>query len=296
MKITALIVTYNRLEKLKSTVKATLALPFQYVVIVNNASTDETQAYLSGLNDPRICIITSETNSGGAGGFKKGAQWIIGNLDCEWILFYDDDAYPQADFYACALEARLCSEVVYCCGVSDRQGRECKMNLPWLRFPKGLVENIRYVFRPGEFVPQGNAAADVVTISFVGMLISRKQLASTLDYIHDELFIYFDDVYYGYHLTLSNIRITFNPLLKITHDIIQSNKRISAWKIYYLIRNLILNKKYFAQSAPFDNYYILLRLAKYLISCIRSAGASIYLKSFFRGIYDGIKGNTGKGY
>jgi len=295
MKITALIVTYNRLEKLKNTVEATLALPFQYVVIINNASTDETQAYLTSLRDSRICIISSEVNRGGAGGFKTGAEWIVSNLDCEWILFYDDDAYPESDFFRSAHEAALSSDSVYCCAVRDKQGRECKMNLPWLRFPKGLAENIRYFFRPEEFVPQTGTATSVVTTSFVGTLISRQQLANTLGYIHDELFIYFDDVYYGYHLTLDNIKIIFEPSLKMTHDIVQDNNRISAWKVYYLIRNLILNKKYFSDSAPFDIYYIILRLIKYLLFCIKSADATGYLKSFLRGIYDGARRNADKG-
>ncbi len=43
MKYTALIVTFNRLGKLK-TVEETLKLEFTNIVIVNNGSTDGTQA------------------------------------------------------------------------------------------------------------------------------------------------------------------------------------------------------------------------------------------------------------
>ncbi|MBN3339109.1 hypothetical protein H4W20_03762 [Klebsiella pneumoniae] len=50
MKYTALIVTFNRLGKLKKTVEETLKLEFTNIVIVNNGSTDGTQA----LRDPLI--------------------------------------------------------------------------------------------------------------------------------------------------------------------------------------------------------------------------------------------------
>ncbi|APV30190.1 hypothetical protein A6P37_09185 [Klebsiella pneumoniae] len=49
MKYTALIVTFNRLGKLKKTVEETLKLEFTNIVIVNNGSTDGTQALMNPL-------------------------------------------------------------------------------------------------------------------------------------------------------------------------------------------------------------------------------------------------------
>lgn len=46
MKHTALIVTFNRLEKLKKTVAETVKLHFTSIVIVNNGSTDGTSDWL----------------------------------------------------------------------------------------------------------------------------------------------------------------------------------------------------------------------------------------------------------
>ncbi len=58
MKYTALIVTFNRLGKLK-TVEETLKLEFTNIVIVNNGSTDGTQAWLSSIVDTRVIVLTS---------------------------------------------------------------------------------------------------------------------------------------------------------------------------------------------------------------------------------------------
>ncbi len=71
MKIAALIVTYNRIEKLKKCWAAVESLPFHEIVIVDNASTDGTFDWLMNLSDPRIKVISSEVNDGGAGGFLE---------------------------------------------------------------------------------------------------------------------------------------------------------------------------------------------------------------------------------
>ncbi|EMG3915983.1 glycosyltransferase, partial [Klebsiella pneumoniae] len=67
MKYTALIVTFNRLGKLKKTVEETLKLEFTNIVIVNNGSTDGTQAWLSSIVDTRVIVLTLTENTGGAG-------------------------------------------------------------------------------------------------------------------------------------------------------------------------------------------------------------------------------------
>ncbi|MEA7586077.1 alcohol dehydrogenase catalytic domain-containing protein, partial [Salmonella enterica subsp. enterica serovar Anatum] len=41
---------------------------------------------------------------------------------------------------------------------------------------------------------------DVQTVSFVGMIIDRKVLNNHLNDIHDELFLYYDDFFFGYKL------------------------------------------------------------------------------------------------
>lgn len=53
MNCSALIVTYNRLEKLKLTIANTVKLNFTAIVVVNNGSTDGTQAWLATLSDPQ---------------------------------------------------------------------------------------------------------------------------------------------------------------------------------------------------------------------------------------------------
>mgnify|MGYP000573889316 CR=1 FL=1 len=111
MKFAVTIVTYNRLELLKECVQQVLSqtVPFSYICIVDNNSTDGTSKYLDQLvaetqqpvplskNKPGISHSSSSGNIGGAGGFAKGIE-NLGKTDCDWILIIDDDAMIAADY------------------------------------------------------------------------------------------------------------------------------------------------------------------------------------------------------
>ena len=45
------------------------------------------------------------------------------------------------------------------------------------------------------------------------MIIKREVLNEHLHHIYDELFLYFDDLYFGYQLTLNGEKITYQPEL-----------------------------------------------------------------------------------
>ena len=70
--LVAVVVTFNRLDKLKLTLANLLQnspAGLASIVVVNNASTDGTADWLATQDDPRLDILTSATNRGRAGGF-----------------------------------------------------------------------------------------------------------------------------------------------------------------------------------------------------------------------------------
>lgn len=77
------------------------------------------------------------------------------------------------------------------------------------KHPHGFRENIEYQLDPNRYIPDATKNESVVSVSFVGMIISLDILADSTKYIYDELFIYFDDVYFGHHLRLNNVPIIF---------------------------------------------------------------------------------------
>ncbi len=87
------------------------------------------------------------------------------------------------------------------------------MNMPFSRVPTSLGDTVRYLRYPAEFIPAANRSMFVQTVSFVGMVIHRDLLATSLDYIREQLFIYFDDLYFGYQLSLAGEQIMYSPEL-----------------------------------------------------------------------------------
>ena len=69
VRITAFIVTYNRVEYLKKAIDSVLnqtCRDFE-LIILDNCSTDGTEEYVKSLNDDRITYIRHEKNIGGGG-------------------------------------------------------------------------------------------------------------------------------------------------------------------------------------------------------------------------------------
>jgi GT2 family glycosyltransferase len=296
MKTVALIVTYNRLDKLKLCWAATAQQSFDSIVIVNNASTDDTEGWLNTLNDPRLHLLHLKINSGGAGGFKQGASYISERIESDWVFIYDDDAYPQNNVVeAFVKNADLQNYGAFSCKVLDAEGMTCKMNLPWTKFPNTFQENISYLKDPTTFSASGLKSEDIISLSFVGAIVRSDVLSKTFNFIYDELFIYFDDIYFSHHLSLNSVRMSFLPDVFFTHDILQIPGPIKpVWKIYYLVRNMLLAKKYFGKDSPFSNWFILLRIVKYTLLVVKQADAFKYIKYFLTALWDGINSNVGK--
>lgn len=110
-KVTALIVTYNRLELLKECISALLnqTTSIESIVIVNNNSTDGTGEFLEKFSinqkKPNIIVENLTENLGGAGGFNYGIRTYMNKTSNEFIWIMDDDTIPENDALEKLLEA-----------------------------------------------------------------------------------------------------------------------------------------------------------------------------------------------
>ncbi|EPE9058684.1 glycosyltransferase [Klebsiella aerogenes] len=295
MKVTALIVTYNRLNKLKRCMAATLALDFSSVVVVNNASTDDTSSWLETINDPRLIIINEANNTGGAGGFYTGSSYICENLETDWVFFYDDDAYPERNLLK-NFETISCeSNAAYASLVTDLSGEVCSMNIPFTKIPYTTLELIEYSCSKKKYVPCITKSEKVATLSFVGACINKQVLTQKLHSIRSELFIYYDDLYFGFDLSSNDLNIRFSPELLFKHDVSQKEGGIyPEWKVYYLIRNLLLSLKIYKTTRPYSKLSIIFRVMKYFILSLKQKNKLKYIKYCVKACFHGLTGITGK--
>lgn len=132
-RVAAIVVTYNRKKLLKECIEALLGQTYHEldILIIDNASTDGTEALVKEYADSQVKYINTRANLGGAGGFqfgvKKGAE-----LGDDYLWLMDDDSIPTPT----ALEELI--------NVADKLGKFgflsskvlwkdqslCKMNVP----------------------------------------------------------------------------------------------------------------------------------------------------------------------
>lgn len=103
-RITAVVVTHNRLQLLERLVCRLGEIDgMDEVLVVDNASTDGTGAWLAEHGRDRVLGRTLDDNTGGAGGFHEGLRWALERgADLAWLM--DDDGLPEPDCLARLLD------------------------------------------------------------------------------------------------------------------------------------------------------------------------------------------------
>lgn len=105
-KVIGVILTYNRKELLERCLEAihSQSRPCDMVLVINNASSDDTLDFLRSGKYPNIKVYSLRKNVGAAGGFNAGFRLAYDNgADYVWMM--DDDVIPDSDALAKLLEA-----------------------------------------------------------------------------------------------------------------------------------------------------------------------------------------------
>lgn len=310
--LVAVVVTYNRLDKLQATLARLLESPpseLAALVVVDNASTDETGAWLAQQDDPRLDILRSETNRGGAGGFEMGMRRAMAQHDPDWLALMDDDGRPAQGGLAAfhGLEMHQAPEPGWdavAAAVYFPAGGICEMNRPsrnpfWHRreFLRTLFGGGRSGFhvQPSDYEGTG---LQIDVTSFVGFFISATAVRR-MGYPDPDLFIYGDDGLYTLELTRAGGRIGFEPSVRFEHDLntfvakdgaagAQRGRFIPLWKVYYYHRNLLM---LYRLAAGWLFWPVLLVIVPKWLSKIRlhRGERRAFLRLILRAIWDGLR-------
>ena len=250
-RLVAVVVTYNRLTQLRTTLARLLAAKpahVQAIVVYDNASSDGTTEYLASLNDPRLHICHSRHNLGGAGGFEAAMRAAVTRFDPDWLLLMDDDARPLPDALAAFHRAPREGFAAWAAAVCYPDGTICDMNRPWINPFRSAGTLLRALARGGRngfhMGPDDYAGPEIRPIdggSFVGLFLSRAAIGKA-GYPDGRLFLYGDDVLYTLGLSQAGGTIAFDPALRFEHDCATLSGRTLSplWKVYYFHRNQVL--------------------------------------------------------
>lgn len=256
MSIGVVLVTFNRIDKLKIALKAYESQSFKpkYILVVNNNSNDGTREFLEEWknikSDYERIVLNLDYNTGGSGGFYAGLKESI-KTDADWVWVADDDAYPKKDAFEIANDyiekndinniSALCGTVLKSDGKTiDFSHRRNICTMPLYRIKQPYSKNKDY--KKNEF--------EINAFSYVGTLINMEKLRKT-ELTKKDYFIYFDDTEHSYRLSKIG-KIICIPAIKVIHDAPHSDmKEIVKWKLYYLVRNTLdfihcnFDEKYF---------------------------------------------------
>lgn len=239
-KTTAVIVTFNRSAKLMKVLDALQAqtLPPDEVLVVDNASTDDTAALVSAraADMPSLRYLRLPQNIGGAGGFHEGMKEAYAQ-GANYFWISDDDAYPEPD----ALEKLLHALHTFEVQTGWRPGFACS-RVEWIDESLCEMNTPHPVWDWPRFVSAGQPWALVDSCSFVSCLVPRWAVKSHGLPIKD-YFIWFDDAEYTRRLSRSYPGI-FVPESRVVHDT-PDNKGVNyslvseknVWKFKYGARN-----------------------------------------------------------
>ena len=232
------IVTFNRLEKLKKALTAIekqTVLP-KYVIVVNNASTDGTGDFLSEWEKETApfekTIINKPENEGGSGGFYTGLERAQ-SLDADWIYVSDDDAYPYDDAFLAFNQyltthdttdvSSLCAAVIQYGKIALAHRRRITCHL--FTISESAVPEVEY---KRDYFPCD-------CYSFVGVFINKEKLRLA-GLPKKEYFIQWDDTEHSIRMSKVG-KIICLPAVRIDHEIEYSKNAGYQWKDYYGIRN-----------------------------------------------------------
>lgn len=188
-RIVAVVVTFNRLPLLQRLVARLGEVPgLAEVLVVDNASTDGTGAWLAGtptVGEVRVSVRTLDHNRGGAGGFHDGLAWAI-DRDADLVWLMDDDGLPDVD--CLARLAPYADQLDFWGPLVVDEADPGRLVFP-IRLPGGTrvvhaLDDVRTAARGGRI--------DGIVIPFNGVLVTRE-LVDRIGLPREEFFIWGDD-------------------------------------------------------------------------------------------------------
>lgn len=291
-RVTAIVVTFNRLGDIKKTVARLMAEGVDHIVVVDNGSSDGTPDWLMARKSDTFHPILNAHNLGGAGGFATGLDYAREKIDTEWVMLTDDDGRPEPGALKAFQELDLDGVDGVVGAVFLPSGRISDMNRP-LRNPFSLRRKLKEPYRLLDADYDRLAASQRVDMAtYVGLFLSQKALREVKG-PDPRLFIYGDDLIHTLQLSQAGMRLLFVPQVRFEHDCEtltgKANIYYPVWKVYYHYRNAIL---LYRLAAGWLLWPVLaLRLPKWRRAAkFYGKDAETFHRLLSRAIRDGLKG------
>ena len=236
----------------------------EYIIIVDNASTDGTAEFLNEWQGMpasyKKFVINHKNNLGASAGFYSGLEKAV-TLDADWIWLSDDDAYPEIDTLKNAAEfIKNYDDVknlsVLCSALYDYS------DIPFKAHRRVNIEGKKIIEKwimPEEYEKN---LFNVDLFPYLGVFINREKLLQA-GLTLKEYFIYYDDTEHS--LRLGKIgKIICVPKIKCHHPnfFTRNDPEANLYKTYYGDRNRLDT---YRRHFPSEYKIYLLRMVKNIL-------------------------------
>ena len=291
MTINCVVVTYNRLSLLKECLAAleNQTYTLHKIIIIDNCSTDGTEAFLKNLPSDKYHVVRTEQNIGGSGGFSLGLKTAV-LAGCDYVWLMDDDTIPTPT----ALEelAKVAS--------ADRDAGFVCSQVNWTDGTPHVMNKAALIRdKQGNPLPlqeAGRNAYRCSLCSFVSVLINTNAVYKVGLPIK-EFFIWCDDLEYtlrisraDYPCYLAEKSIALHKTSANYAPSISEVPADFAWRFYYQARNrcylksLEVKNKFLFYLTVLNMY----RVYRHRISHRDKSERKAFLDAVKRGCKDGL--------
>ncbi|MBL3687822.1 glycosyltransferase [Leucobacter zeae] len=285
MRVTAVLVAYNRRELLRESLLALAAQsrPVDRLVVIDNASDDGAADVAAEMLDSwgeRARLVRLTDNTGGAGGFAVGIAAAVAEDGIDWVWVMDDDTVPGPDALAGALAAHeryrasgqddlavMGSRVVW------TDGNDHPMNTPKAKIRADIDERERAAAAGG---------MEIRSISFVSAFL-RADRVRGLGLPIADYFLWNDDFEYSARL-LRGARGLYVPGSVVTHKTAKrgSSDADPGARFYFEVRNKIWVFRLSKALYPWEKALYIAATARRWFRTFRASGDRAQLRDCLR--------------
>lgn len=283
-KLAVVIVTYNRVGLLEQCLEklAEQTYPVDTVIVVNNASTDNTAEFLRNYKLLPLTIHNSEENTGGAGGFYQGIK-LGYDLGYDWLYIVDDDVFPDSRCIETLMS--VCQKAMISVrednqgNLVERSALKYDLANPFCLNPKRISVEQKYKSRSD--MPE---TLVVENIPFEGLMIHREVIEK-IGFPEPNYFISSDDVDYSLRIRQAGYQIhaVRDAILKRQLPYNQP-EALMTWKGYYMYRNIFHIHYKYGENVWVRNKPYVLATGGIIIALLR--GRLFQAKQIFYAIRD----------
>lgn len=277
-RIACVIVTFNRLELLKKTLKCynNQTKAPDYLIVVDNHSNDGTPSFLDEWklqqHDFECFVIHLSENIGGSGGFYYGCQKAL-ELNVDYVWLADDDACPALNvfekFSKHIHDDSRAKKAAALCSVVLEQGR---IQVDHRRRYKLSWDNLIAIS-----VPLEEYKKDFFTLqlfSYVGVLI-KSDILHKVGLCEKGFFIYNDDAEHSLRVGKWGEILCYTDMEVLHEKPVTPRKKGNQewvdWHYYYSARNsYLMLKRHFKRQYFFHWYLDYLKTRVHLLFNIKS--------------------------